>query len=50
MEVEYDDGICLEYLFQRYEWEERPLDVGQRIHLQMKPLLLKGVEPTELEP
>ncbi|CAM6118964.1 unnamed protein product [Calypogeia fissa] len=48
-ELEYDDGVALEFWLQRYDFEEKPLEVGQRVHVQLKPLLLKAFSQEELQ-
>ncbi|BBN15518.1 sulfate/thiosulfate transport system ATP-binding protein [Marchantia polymorpha subsp. ruderalis] len=48
-EIKYDDGVTLEFNRQRYDFEDQPLEVGQRVHLQLKPLMLKGFSPEDLK-
>ncbi|KAL2619858.1 hypothetical protein R1flu_000063 [Riccia fluitans] len=48
-EIKYDDDVTLEFNRQRYDFEEQPLEVGQRVHLQLKPLLLKAFSEEDLK-
>eukprot|EP00271_Cylindrocystis_brebissonii_P000154 TRINITY_DN1019_c0_g2_i1.p1 TRINITY_DN1019_c0_g2~~TRINITY_DN1019_c0_g2_i1.p1 ORF type:complete len:634 (-),score=63.93 TRINITY_DN1019_c0_g2_i1:591-2492(-) len=49
VEITFDDGEMLEFLRMRYDWEEAPLEVGQRVHLQLKPMHLMPFYPEELK-
>eukprot|EP00270_Netrium_digitus_P011509 TRINITY_DN3669_c0_g1_i1.p1 TRINITY_DN3669_c0_g1~~TRINITY_DN3669_c0_g1_i1.p1 ORF type:complete len:540 (-),score=127.79 TRINITY_DN3669_c0_g1_i1:177-1796(-) len=48
VEVKYDDGEPMSWCMQRYDWEEMPMEVGMRVHLQLKPLLLMPFSPDQL--